>query len=205
MYSREKYLRERKHRLEYVKEYYRKNRQRILDRARERYVRVERTPKPKYVPVRKYRPRAISEAERKRRIAETGKNWSKANRHKLREYENKYRNRNIQFRLRKILRSRLCNALRHQKSYKCNSTIGLLGCSIQDFKIYLETKFEVGMSWNNYGSVWHIDHIMPCAIFDLSRTEHQKRCFHFSNLQPLFASENQKKHKSIVDAQFRLL
>jgi hypothetical protein len=53
--------------------------------------------------------------------------------------------------------------------------------------------------------VWHIDHIMPCAIFDLTRPEHQKRCFHFSNLQPMFASKNLKKHAKVITNQFNLL
>ena len=156
-------------------------------------------------PSRRNRPKAINDAERKRRISEISKKWAKSNPDKLRDYERKYRKLNTQFRLRKMLRNRLSSALRSQRSYKCNSTIGLLGCSINDFKMYLESKFEVGMSWNNYGTGWHIDHVIPCAIFDLSKPQHQKRCFHFSNMQPMWASENQKKHKTVTDNQFNLL
>lgn len=83
--------------------------------------------------------------------------------------------------------------------------IKLIGCSIEDFWIYLESKFEPGMTRENYGKVWHIDHIMPCAIFDLTKPEHQKRCFHFSNLQPLFAEDNRRKSDKIVTNQFQLL
>lgn len=65
----------------------------------------------------------------------------------------------------------------------------MLGCTIQEFKIYLENKFKEGMSWKNR-SDWHIDHIKPCASFDLSKEEEQKKCFHYTNLQPLWAREN---------------
>lgn len=92
------------------------------------------------------------------------------------------------------LRSRMRDALR--RNSKATTTVKFLGCSIEDFWIYLESKFEPGMSRENLGKVWHIDHIVPCALFDLSNPEHQRRCFHFSNLQPLFALENQRKGKT---------
>ena len=110
---------------------------------------------------------------------------------------------NLNSRLVERLRARLRDALRW--NYKSSPTLELLGCSIPDFKIYLESKFESGMDWSNYGkNGWHIDHIIPCAIFDLSKPDHQKRCFHFSNMQPLWAAENLSK--SIKhDGQFNLL
>jgi hypothetical protein len=60
------------------------------------------------------------------------------------------------------------------------------------------------MSWENYGKVWEIDHIMPCAIFDLTKADHQKRCFHFSNTQPLLIHVNRSKRDNAPD-QFNLL
>jgi hypothetical protein len=101
-----------------------------------------------------------------------------------------------------ILRQRINKALRG--NWKSGRTVALLGCSIQSFKIYLESRFDVGMSWSNYGrGGWHIDHIIPCALFDLSRSEHQKRCFHFSNLQPLWESENCKKGDKLSEECFK--
>lgn len=97
-----------------------------------------------------------------------------------------------------LLRRRISLALKHK--WKHGRTIELLGCSIPDFRIYLESKFETGMSWENYGRTgWHIDHIMPCAIFDLSKPEHQKLCFHFSNMQPMWARENLIKGKNVIN------
>jgi len=84
------------------------------------------------------------------------------------------------------LRKAMHRALKRHSNKKFSRTVDILGCSIPSFRMYLESKFEPGMNWRNYGRRgWHIDHIMPCAIFDLSKPEHQKRCFHFSNLQPL--------------------
>jgi len=52
------------------------------------------------------------------------------------------------------------------------------------------------MSWNNYTYIgWHVDHIKPCCQFDLSKPEEQAKCFHYTNLQPLWAEENLTKGK----------
>lgn len=62
-------------------------------------------------------------------------------------------------------------------------------------KNWLKLQFKEKMSFENYGT-WHIDHIRPCSSFDLSLSEHQEACFHYTNLQPLWAKENLKKGKS---------
>jgi hypothetical protein len=73
-------------------------------------------------------------------------------------------------------------------------TLELLGCTIQELKIHLESQFEEGMSWENYSKAgWHVDHIRPCASFDLTDPTQQKQCFHYSNLQPLWAKDNLSK------------
>ena len=70
----------------------------------------------------------------------------------------------------------------------------LLGCSIAELRSHLETQFQDGMSWNNHEQFgWHIDHIKPCASFDLSDPQQQRQCFHYTNLQPLWWLENLKK------------
>ena len=100
------------------------------------------------------------------------------------------------FKIASTLRSRFRKVIK--RGAKIASAIELLGCSVEDFWIYLESKFEAGMTRENMGKVWHIDHIIPCAIFDLTKPEHQRRCFHFSNLQPLFAKDNLSKGKKIT-------
>ncbi len=92
----------------------------------------------------------------------------------------------------RALRNRLGQALKAIKKEKSISTTNLLGCSIKEFKRYIELKFKNGMNWENYGK-WHLDHIKPVAKFDLNNLEEQKKCFHYTNLQPLWAIENIKK------------
>ena len=100
----------------------------------------------------------------------------------------------IDFRLRYSLRSRLYVAL---KGFcKSKSTMKLIGCSIEQLKHHLEKQFKLGMSWDNYGK-WHIDHKIPCASFNLSKPEEQRKCFNYTNLQPLWAVENLRKSSKI--------
>lgn len=97
-----------------------------------------------------------------------------------------------QFRNKTIVRSIFAQALRLQSVVKRTSVIPLLGCSIEFLLQHLEAQFQPGMTWDNQG-VWHIDHIRPCASFDLSDVEQQRSCFHYTNLQPLWGVENIRK------------
>ena len=104
----------------------------------------------------------------------------------------RYQTDNI-FRLTKNLRRRIQLALKGKN--KSQSTLELLGCSIENLKKHLEKQFKEGMNWSNHSvHGWHIDHIKPCASFDLSKPEEQAKCFHYTNLQPLWAEENQRKY-----------
>ena len=70
----------------------------------------------------------------------------------------------------------------------------IIGCDLQTFRNHIESLFKEGMTWENYGPKgWHIDHIKPCCLFDLLDPEEQKKCFHYTNLQPLWWHENIKK------------
>ncbi len=100
------------------------------------------------------------------------------------------------------LRRRIIHVVKGQKSAP---TFALLGCDINQFRAHLESQFKRGMTWENHGRIWHIDHREPCASFDLSNPEEQRRCFHFSNLQPLRARENMTKGCRIVPTQRELL
>ena len=88
-----------------------------------------------------------------------------------------------------LIRHRIWEALKKQGHTKNQKLRELLGTDIQGFRDHLESLFRSGMSWSNYGQ-WHVDHIIPCSLFDLSLEENQRKCFHFSNCQPLWAAEN---------------
>jgi hypothetical protein len=123
-----------------------------------------------------------------------GREW-RANNKERRNEQNAQRYRSdVAYRLEVSLRTRIRTALRKRLIYNKESpTADLLGCSIDDLIRHLESKFQPGMSWDNHGK-WHIDHIRPCASFDLNNAEEQRLCFHFSNLQPLWAHDNLRKH-----------
>ncbi len=94
------------------------------------------------------------------------------------------------------LRARIWYALKAKGAKKGKHTFELIGCSPTFLKFYIENKFKDGMNWENR-SLWHLDHIKPCASFDLTDTEQQKQCFHYTNLQPLWGPDNIRKSDSI--------
>ena len=98
----------------------------------------------------------------------------------------------IQYRLSCNLRRRLTHFIKGRS--KNGSAVRDLGCSIEDLKKYLESKFQDGMSWDNYGFYgWHIDHIIPLSSFDLTNREELLKAVHYTNLQPLWAKDNLSK------------
>jgi len=102
----------------------------------------------------------------------------------------------IHKRLKHSLRSRLHTALKF--NYKTGSAVNDLGCSIEQFKLYLESKWQDGMTWDNYGrDGWHIDHIIPLDAFDLSNSIELKKACHYTNLQPLWAHDNLSKNNTV--------
>ena len=119
--------------------------------------------------------------------------WYEENKPRIR-IESKRRERrymtNPMHRLKRNLRTRVHHAL--AGLHKTDKTMTLVGCSLNDLKRHIESKFQTGMTWENYGK-WHVDHIKPCAAFDLSDEKNQRECFHYTNLQPLWAEDNLRK------------
>lgn len=75
---------------------------------------------------------------------------------------------------------------------KVATSMELLGCSREHVREHLESLFQPGMKWGDR-HVWEIDHILPCAAFDLEDPWQQRKCFHWTNLQPLWAADNTAK------------
>lgn len=127
------------------------------------------------------------------------KDWRKVNPNKPNEYQKKRRinkKKDILFQLSQNLRTRLMIFLKRINSKKVHKFDKYIGCSKQELKQYLESKFQEDMSWNNYGvHGWHIDHIIP-----LSSAKNEEEIYqfcHYSNLQPLWAKENIKKSNKV--------
>jgi len=133
-----------------------------------------------------------------RKIAE----YKKKNKEYLWEKELEYRRKRMKtdpiYRVTDRLRSRLRCALKANGTSKTLHTIDLLGCSPKELVEHLEKQFQDGMTWENHGKDgWEIDHIKPCASFNLIDEEEQRLCFHYTNLQPLWAKENQMKRDKL--------
>lgn len=108
------------------------------------------------------------------------------------EYQKMRRQQDPNFQLRCSLRSRLSHALKGKM--KLGSHIKLLGCTVDELRLRLESLFLPGMTWDNYTlKGWHIDHIRPLSSFDLSDPEQLKAACHYTNLQPLWATDNLSK------------
>lgn len=116
---------------------------------------------------------------------------------KQRKYMRKYARERYQsdpsFRLLNKLRTRVYNAL--QGNSKSAATEALLGICVDECRKYIEGLFTEGMSWD---SNIHIDHIVPCASFDLTDPEQQRACFHYTNLQPLWGNDNLEKSAKLT-------
>lgn len=95
------------------------------------------------------------------------------------------------------LRKRLVKVLRG--GIKKGSAVNLLGCSVPEFKFFIEGKFQDGMGWTNYGE-WHLDHILPLSFFDLTDPAQLKQACHYTNFQPLWKRDNLVKGKKILYA-----
>ena len=133
------------------------------------------------------------ETEVKKRSEYKKENHDKINESRRKYRKEKYQN-DIDFKLKTNIRSRFSKCL---KKNKTNSTFHYIECSIDYLKNWLKYNFKENMSWENYGSKWHIDHIIPCSSFDFTVEDNINKCFHWSNLAPLDALENIKKSDKI--------
>jgi hypothetical protein len=97
------------------------------------------------------------------------------------------------YRVKKNTSRRIRHALRRVGADKKSSTSSIIGCTAQELRAHLERQFKPGMSWDNYGESWEIDHRVPCAFFDHGEWQQVKQCHHFSNLQPMWKPENADK------------
>jgi hypothetical protein len=97
-------------------------------------------------------------------------------------------NTNMNYRIKKSLAARLRNVLNKE-----NTTMNYIGCNIQYFREWLEYNFTEEMNWNNYGSLWSIDHIIPVCKFDLTIEEEKLKCWNWTNMMPKTVKYNSSK------------
>lgn len=123
---------------------------------------------------------------------ESVKKWTTKNKKKIKKYLDLHFKENLNAKLSRSLRTRLYSLI------KCSPDSAqlqsLIGCTFSEFISYISSKFKTGMSWENHSKYgWHLDHIKPCSAFDLTQKEEIKKCFHYTNFQPLWAKDNLSK------------
>ena len=164
---------------EYNKKYYRDNRKALKERSVNNY-RNNKNARKEYRATHK---EVALKARIKHRAAHPGY---------INNYHKQRMAQDVEYRMRFSLRTRVYQALKGIA--KSKSTMKLVGCTIEFLKTHLAKQFKPKMTWKNYGE-WHVDHIRPCASFDLSKPSEQLKCFNYKNLQPLWALENLSKSK----------
>ncbi len=132
-----------------------------------------------------------SAESRKRHYDKVGRKTKQENWEKRMQAFRKRKERDPGVRLGINLRNRAIRAIKSQGGRKSEKTEELLGCSVKNFRDYIESLFVENMSWDNYGrDGWTLDHIIPCKFFNLAVPEEQRKCFHYTNYQPMWFQDN---------------
>jgi hypothetical protein len=173
------------------RKHYLLNKESILEKNKKRYLKNKK----KYLEInKKYYLKNREQIIEKTK--EYKKQWRLINKDYSNNYKKQRRKIDIKFKILMNLRTRINSALKGNS--KSKKTLDLLGVpNIEFLKQYLENKFTPGMSWEKR-SLIHIDHIRPCASFDLKDPKQQAKCFHYTNLQPLWAYQNLSKGAKIL-------
>ena len=187
--------------VEYNREYYLNNKEKIKKRSNQYY--SENVEKVKET-TKEYRENNIEIIKKRKsdyhiknaeKIKERTKNWRENNKSRRVQYEKDRRNNDPIYALRVSVRDRIKSYLKKCDISKKNPTFEIVGCTPEFLKEYLEKQFKDGMAWEKRNK-WHIDHIIPLSS---AKTEEEiyKLC-HYTNLQPLWAEENIKKSNKLI-------
>ena len=128
----------------------------------------------------------------------SARRYYQLNKAAIHEYQRKKRKTDLNFRLSDSLRSRLRSALSGKQ--KNGSAVEDLGCSIPEFRLYIEHQFEEGMNWDNYGAVWELDHVIPLNQFDLSNRMELLEACNWLNIRPLSCEDNRSRPRKMLGA-----
>jgi len=177
------------HKKEKAKIYYLKNKEKIDSKV----INHQKSNKEYY---KKYRAKYYS--TNKEKIKLKTKLYKQKNKQKINRNHSIKVKTDIFYVLKKNIRGRIQIAVKRNSIIKDKKTLDILGCSISDLKTHLEKMFKPNMNWKNYGKGgWHIDHIIPLASAKNNIDAFYKLC-HYSNLQPLWESENCSKGSKIL-------
>jgi hypothetical protein len=132
--------------------------------------------------------------EKKRNYYKIEKNRIRRNFRKQTYRKNRLKT-DIKFRLLTTVRSRILASFKN----KSNSSIEYLGCDIDFYKKWIEFTMKEDMTWENYGKIWNIDHVIPVSSFNSSNNDEMKKAFNWKNTRALYAKDNFSKGKNICE------
>jgi hypothetical protein len=121
------------------------------------------------------------------------KQYRESNRERINKRERLRYLTNFNYKVKQCMRSRIRKLLKT----KSLSTLSYVGCKSYKFKLFLGYQFTDGYNYENYGTFWQIDHVIPCSFFDFSKEENIKKCFNWTNCQPLVNRDNNSKNDQI--------
>ena len=135
------------------------------------------------------------EKNNRKKINEAQKKWKEKNKEKVKLYQKKSNNKrktDNMYKLRCNISTLIRQGMYKKKYLKKTKTQNIIGCSFEEFKRHLQSQFQEGMTWDNYGrNGWHIDHIYP--VSKARDKEHLLELNHYTNLQPLWEKDNLSK------------
>lgn len=138
-------------------------------------------------------------SEHKKEISTYNKEYDKAHREEIQARQNEYqknrRKTDHKFKMIHLMRTRMNKFMKGQKVKR---TSELLGCTRDDFILWMKYQFDESMTIDNHGEIWHYDHVIPCSLFDHSLEDEQEKCWHWSNIQPMLGSQNMSKQNTIT-------
>ena len=182
--QRKQYREQNKERIkQYKKEYQQKNKEQISKDRRQWYLNNQEEVKAK---------RRQYYQENKEYISQREKQYKQRNKQKINQYYHDRYHSDLQYKLSSLLRRRLEKVINGKQ--KTGSAVHDLGCTLPELIQHIEQQFTEGMSWDNWSHTgWHLDHIKPLSLFDLTDPEQYKQAAHYTNLQPLWAYDNLSK------------
>lgn len=138
-------------------------------------------------------------------ISEYNKQYNKNNRETIQKRHTKYlankRKTDPKYKMSVCLRNRMNKLINGQQK---NSTLNMIGCNYDFFMKWMKYQFKDDMTFDNHGDVWHIDHVLPCNKFDLTKEVDRERCFNWANMQPMYATQNMTKKDKITKREILL-
>jgi hypothetical protein len=141
----------------------------------------------------------IYKSENKKYISDYNSKYNKENREKIQarqtEQHRERRHNDSKYKITIVLRNRF----RKFYKYKTNSSKDIVGISCEEYIKWIEFNFKEGMTWENHGILWHIDHLIPCYWFNHMNEIESKLCFNWINTRPLYAKTNLSRKKCTLE------